>query len=121
MNSNILDSSVWISFIIENKNAELIESEDDILISTASLFEIKRKLIKDKVSSADIENTLKFIKKRCLIIPIDEKIADKAADISAQKNIPAMDSLIYATALLNNAALITLDNDFRGFDKVSIL
>ena len=38
-----------------------------------------------------------------------------------EKEIPSIDSIIYATALENNLSLITLDNDFRGLPNAVIL
>jgi predicted nucleic acid-binding protein len=64
---------------------------------------------------------MSFIKNKNIIVNIDEKIAEKAADISSEKNLPAIDSLIYATSLMNKLKLISLDNDFRGLDNVEIL
>ena len=77
--SKLLDSSIWISFIIENKNVDIIESEQLLFLSSLSIFEIKRKLIRDKIKKEDIERTIEFIKKRSSIINVDEKIAEKAA------------------------------------------
>ncbi len=121
INSKLLDSSIWISFIIDNKNSEIIESDQLLLLSSLSIFEIKRKLIKDKVKNGDIERIIAFIKKRSSIINVDEKIAEKAAEISSEKNLPAIDALIYSTALSNNLELITLDNDFRSLPNANVI
>ena len=121
INSKLLDSSIWISFIIDNKNSEIIESDKLLLLSSLSIFEIKRKLIKDKVKNGDIERIIAFIKKRSSIINVDEKIAEKAAEISSEKNLPAIDALIYSTALSNNLELITLDNDFRSLPNANVI
>ena len=69
----------------------------------------------------DLEEDISFIKSKSIIIGIDEKIAEKAAGIAEENNLGAADAIIYATALLNNSILLTLDNDFRGLDKVNIL
>ena len=121
INSKLLDSSIWISFIIDNKNSEIIESDQLLLLSSLSIFEIKRKLIKDKVKNGDIERIIAFIKKRSSIINVDEKIAEKAAEISSEKSLPAIDVLIYSTALSNNLELITLDNDFRSLPNANVI
>lgn len=119
--SNLLDSSVWISYFFDGLRRENIENDDLLLLSALSLFEIKSKLIRKKVSADIIEKNIKFIKKRSMIISLDDNIAEKAAEISVEKGIPAADSLIYATSLLNNSTLLTLDNDFRGLNGVIVL
>src|SRR3989344_3492663 len=92
-----LDSSVWIAFIIENKNKEIIGTEEPLALCSLSLFEIKRKLINDKVKKEDIERSISFIKNRSMVINVDEKIAEKAAEISVERKVPSLDALIYCT------------------------
>jgi len=89
--------------------------------SVLSLFEIKLKLLKDKRDTLMIQKSLGFIKKKSLILPVNEEISRDAVDFSLKHKLPAMDSLIYASALKNGAVLITLDNDFRGLKNVNVL
>jgi len=77
--------------------------------------------MKEKYEKSKIIRAIEFVKKRSLIIPIDDKISEKAAEISAEKNLPAIDSLIYSSAILNKSKLITLDNDFRGLKEVVLM
>ncbi|OIO42564.1 hypothetical protein AUJ62_01020 [Candidatus Pacearchaeota archaeon CG1_02_32_21] len=116
-----LDSSVWLEYFHNRKYSGIIESKEIILSSTLSIFEIKRKLMKEKYEKSKIIRAIEFVKKRSLIIPIDDKISEKAAEISAEKNLPAIDSLIYSSAILNKSKLITLDNDFRGLKEVVLM
>jgi predicted nucleic acid-binding protein len=118
----LIDSSVWIAYLIDGKFKELIESSETFLISSLSLFEIKRVLLKNKkIPLQEIQNIISFIKEKSLIINLDEKISEKSSEISIKNNLPAIDSLIYTTALINKAQLITLDNDFRNLSGVTIL
>lgn len=117
----ILDSSIWIAYLFDGKFEELIENEEKLFLSVMSLFEIKRKIISKKVKIKDIENKIDFIKKRNILLPIDGKIAEMASEISVEKNLPAVDSLIYVTSLINKLKLLSLDNDFRGLENTEIL
>lgn len=117
----LLDSSVWIAFITKEEYSQIIESSEKLFLSILSIFEIKNKLLKDNIPYQEIINIIEFIKKRNIILPLTTDIAEKAADISAKKKMPAIDSLIYITSQLNNTQLITLDNDFRGLDNTTIL
>ena len=120
--SKLLDSSAWLSYLYAENIAtkSIIESDDSLFISVLSLFEIKLKMLKDKRPLSVILSSLDFVKKRSLVISINEEIAEHAVDISTQHRLAAVDSLIYASALKNNAVLITLDNDFRGLKNVEI-
>lgn len=119
--SKVLDSSIWIAYLFEGHFKEEIESSKQIFISVLSLFEIKTKLLKKKINRKEIDDKIDFIKKRCIILSINEKIAEMASELSAEKNLPAIDSLIYSTSQLNNLKLITLDNDFKGLNNVEVL
>ena len=119
--SKLVDSSVWIAYLTNGKYNDIIDAEEILLISAISLFEIKRKLIKNKIPSDAINKSMDFVRKRSLILNLDAELAEKAADISEKHELAAVDSVIYATALMNDAALFTLDNDFRGIDKVTVM
>ena len=119
--SKLIDSSVWLAYLFNGKCTEVIDSEEILLLSTLSLFEIKKKLAKSKVESSKIIKSMEFIKKRSLVVPVSSEIAEKAVDFSLENGLPIIDSLIYATSILNNTTLITLDNDFRGLKNVVIL
>ena len=119
--SKLIDSSIWIDYFINGSHKKIIDSNEILMLSALSLFEIKKKLAKMKVSSKTIAKSVGFIKKRSIIIPLNAEIAEKAVDISIEKNLPAIDSLIYITSIKNNATLFTLDNDFKGLKNVVLL
>ncbi len=118
--SRLVDSSVWLEYLLKGYFRDLIESNDIFFLSAVSLFEIKKKLTK---SSLPLEVTMKsinFIKRKSLVISIDSELAEYAAEISVQHQLGVVDSLIYACTLRQNAILVTLDNDFRGLKDVII-
>ena len=117
----LLDSSVWIAYLFEARHREIIEAEKVFLLSTLSIFEIKKKLLEKGVSASSIAEKLQFVKSKSFLIEPDELITELAAEISVKDKIPAIDSLIYATAVRNDAELITQDNDFKRLDKVRIV
>ena len=117
----LIDSSVWIAYFLTGSFKELLEKDEMFFLSVLSLFEIKGILIKKDVPLEKVEISLKFVKNRSLLIDVNAEISEMAVDFSTKYKIPTIDSLIYASALKNNATLITLDNDFRGLDRVTIL
>ena len=119
--SKLLDSSVWLGYFFDNKYKNVVETDAQIYISILSLFEIKKRLLIRKIKREEIDEKIAFIKKKSLIINISNKVVEKAADISVEKEIPSIDSIIYASAKLNNLIFLTLDNDFRGLEDVEVL
>ena len=119
--SKFVDSSVWIDYLFNGRHAGVIDSDEILLISALSIFEIKKKLKKNKVDEKKIIKGMEFIKKRSLIIQVSGEIADMAVHYSLEKNLPIIDSLIYASSILTDSTLITIDNDFRGLKDVVML
>ena len=121
VDSKLLDSSIWISYLFEGKYIKEIESDKQLFLSILSLFEIKVKLMKKKIKEEVVNENMDFIKKKSMILQLSEGIAEKAAEISAKSKLPSFDAIIYTTALLNNIELITSDNDFRGLKGAVVL
>lgn len=120
--SNFIDSSVWLEYFHNSNFREILEESNiHLFTSILSLFEIKKKLLKEKCSEEKINIILRFIKTHSLIINLNNKIVEKSAEISIEKNLPSFDSLIYISSLLNESTLLTLDNDFRGLNNVKFL
>lgn len=121
IDSKFIDSSIWLAYVLEGKHKDIIESSELLLISVLSLFEIHKKLLKVNASKELINSFLSFIKKKSIIINVDEKIVEKAVFFSYENNLPVIDSLIYASSIENESSLFTSDNDFRGLKNVVTL
>ena len=119
--SKFIDSSLWLDYLFNGNHKDILEQYPLLMISTLSWFEIKKKLHKEKIDSQKISRSLQFIQKRSLFIPVTFEVAEKASQLSLQFELPAVDSLIYASALLQNAELLTKDNDFRTLKHAVVL
>ena len=119
--SKLIDSSVWLAYLFNGSYADTIDSDEILLLPVLSLFEIKRKLGKSNYENSKITKCMDFIRKRSLLVPVSEEIADNAANFSLEKNLSIVDSIIYTTAMLNDSMLLTLDNDFRGLRNVVLM
>src|SRR3989344_6869320 len=108
--SKFIDSSIWIEYFIYSKFQEIIKSEEFLLTSVLSLFEIKRKLERLKIKKEDVEKSIKFIESKSIIILIDSQTAKHAAEMSIKYNLAAIDALIYSSSVEQNATLVTMDH-----------
>ncbi len=118
----LLDSSAWLSYFFATSTLikRIVESETVLYTSVISLFEIKRKLLRDGFNK-NFEDVQDFIKSRSIIINLDETISQHAADISFSHKLHALDALIYSTAETMNAQLVTADSDFESLNDVIII
>ena len=117
----LIDSSVWIAYFLTGSFKELLEGDEMFFLSVLSLFEVKGILIKKNVPLEKVAISLRFVKKRSLLIDVNAEISEMAAEVSIKHKIPTIDAMIYASALKNNAVLITLDNDFRGLKSAIVM
>src|SRR3989344_2300443 len=99
--SKALDSSILFAYFFEEKFQAMIESKEIF-----SIFEIKKKMLERNVPEDTIKEKLRFIKERTIRVPLNEKIAEKAAEVSVKNKIPAIDSLIYSSSLENKSLFL---------------
>ncbi len=118
-----LDSSAWISyFFAQNREVkDIIDGSYSLFTSSISLFEIKRKLIRDRLDASKISAILSYIKEKSIIIKPEQNICEEAADISIKEKLHSIDSLIYISSQINNCILVIADNDFKNLKKVIVL
>ena len=120
----LIDSSAWLSyFLAENDlSKKFIEDGNHLLMtSVLSIFEIKRKMLVKNAKEPKIKEFLNFIKARSVLIELNDNICNNAADLSLRHNLHTVDSLIYCSAVLNNATLISGDRHFEGLENAFIL
>ena len=55
------------------------------------------------------------------MIDLDERIAERASEVSYHKGLHAMGALIYTSALSLESMLVTGDSDFERLEDVLIL
>ena len=120
---NLVDSSGWLEYFSDGKNANafapVIYNIEDLIVSTINLYEIYKKILIEKDENAALEAT--GIMMQAHVIDIDASISIQAAMLSHELKLPMADSLIYATAKLNNAILWTQDQDFKNIEGVNFI
>ncbi len=121
--SYFIDSSIWMSYFYATgaEAKELIESKAALFTSIISLYEIKKKFLQAGHSDKEIKRALGFIKERSTIVDLNEILVEKAAELSVEKRLHAIDAIIYTSALETNATLVTSDSDFKGIEDVKVI
>ncbi|MBK5256780.1 MAG: type II toxin-antitoxin system VapC family toxin [Vicinamibacteria bacterium] len=113
---NVVDSSGWLEYFAGSVRARLfapaIEAPDRLLVPVLVLYEVVKKIRRERSDSAALEAAAVLRSGR--IIEIDIATALDAA----QLDLPMADSLIYATARRSRATLWTQDEDFASLRGV---
>jgi len=117
---NVVDSSAWLEYFSNSKYAKnfakAIESTENLLVPTTSIFEVFKKVTKER--GEDLALQAVALMQQGRVVALDVSISLTASKISLELNIPMADSIILATARLHKATLWTQDADFRGLDGV---
>ncbi len=120
---NLVDSSGWLEYFANGKNAKffapVIEDTKKLIVSTINLYEIFKKILKEKDENSALQAIA--LMQQAKVVEVNTSIAISAAKISYDKNIPMVDSLIYTTARFFNAIVWTQDSDFKDLDGVKFI
>ena len=120
---NVVDSSGWIEYFTERQNADFfappIQDVAQLIVPTICIYEVfKRLLIERDEDSALLAVGLMAHGRE---VELDRKIAIEAAQISHELKLAMADSIILATARLNNATLWTQDEHFKDHNDVKYI
>lgn|SRR3989338_2770686 len=121
--SIILDSSIWIEIFrdgpLASKCKKVLDSHKISGVPTCSVYEVYKK-IQSSVSEESALAVIAFFK-QFPILELNVDTAVLAAEISLQYKLGMADSVMLAHAKIEEARLVTMDNDFAGIDNTQIL
>ena len=117
---NLVDSSGWLEYLADSKNAKLfapaIEKTDELMVSTINIYEVYKKILLEKDENLAIQ--VIGLMQQAKVIVVNSSIAIQAAKLSYEQKIPMADSIIYITAKQNDGIVWTQDSDFKDLDDV---
>jgi predicted nucleic acid-binding protein len=118
----LVDSSGWIEFLgdgpLADRFAPYFEREDRLIVPAIVLYEVYKKLLSARGSSA--ADRFLSAASRAHGGPIDERLALLAARISLERRLAMADAMIYATAIAAGAHLVTSDAHFQGLPEATV-
>ncbi|MBX3741799.1 MAG: type II toxin-antitoxin system VapC family toxin [Akkermansiaceae bacterium] len=119
----VVDSSGWIEFFTDGPNsihfAAAIQATSDLVVPAISITEVYRWILRE--SSLSHALTAAAAMKQGRVVPLDERLAVIAAEISHRHQLPLADGIIYATARDASAELLTQDSDLDGLPGVTYI
>jgi len=117
---NVVDSSAWISYFKDDKNAGIfavpIENLEQLLVPSITLTEVFKymsRYIDEAVALQSIAHM-----NQGQTVPLDSSLALDAAVFGLELKLPLADSIVYATAMKFGARVWTQDADFKNLEGV---
>ena len=122
----VFDSFAWIEYFMDTKNAEILEGylkNNEIITSSAALLELSYRADQEKW---DIKKHLAFIKLKSRIVGFNDEFILRFGVIYNKlkeevKEMGFADIIIYATAILHDAKVLTGDSHFKYLDRTILL
>jgi len=120
----LVDSYAWIEYYLgEDVKLKLLVETKNIATPTVVIAELSDKFAREK---EDFDDFFQFISSRSKIIPLSVEIALGSGKFKSQmrktfKQFGLIDSIIYLTAKINNAKLLTGDPHFKGLEGVEFI
>jgi toxin FitB len=118
----LVDSSGWIEFLsdgpLADRFARYFEFEERLVIPVIVLYEVYKKLLAVRGSTAADRFLSAALRARVELI--DERLALLAARLSLNHHLAMADAMIYATALVTGAHLVTADAHFQGLPEATV-
>jgi predicted nucleic acid-binding protein len=116
----VADTCVWVEWIIGTalgkRFAPLFADADNLIVPTLVQHEIYKWCLRE-MSEEQAESVVAGTRLG-RVIPLTEPIALHAAQLAWTHHLATADAIVYATADLSNARLITIDRHFKGLSGV---
>ena len=120
----LIDSSGWLEYLTDDTKAALfipyfVAGKHSLIVSPVVIYEVRKILLLRQ--SPRVADDFASEVDRHHLIPIDSRIAMEAASLSVKHKLHFADALIYATATIMHAELITSDAHFNNLHGVTVL
>ncbi len=116
----VVDTSIWIEWLIGGplKKTLIKEFPDQTQCVVPTIVQLElAKWLAREVGEDQADQVIAFTQK-CIVAPLDTRIALTAADLHRQYRLATADAVVYATALEHGADLLTCDAHFEKFPGV---
>jgi predicted nucleic acid-binding protein len=119
----VVDTSAWIEFLAASPAGTALTDEipgrDTWLVPTIVQLELAKWLTRE--AGEDKADQVTAFTEMCVVVPLDTKTALKAAMLCVRHRLAAADAVVYATALVHNADLLSCDAHFDGLPGVMFI
>ena len=116
----VIDTSIWIEIFlgseIGRQHLPLLDKPEDIIVPTILQYEIYKWLARER--TAEEANRVMTFTADCVVQDMDTNVAILAAELAAEHKLHTTDAIIYASALVNDATLLTCDAHFKDLPGV---
>lgn len=119
----VIDASGWLEYLADGPLAAQYEKylakSEAVITPSIAISEVYTKVKKAKGAEVALSVMAQIDKTR--VIALDEEIALMAGDLALTHSIPLPQAIAYATALREEAQLLTANPQLKGLEQVTFL
>lgn len=116
----VVDTSAWLEYMSGSTTGQLIAAElplrHEWLVPTIVQLEMAKFLL--RTAGESLAEDVAAFSQKCIVVPLDTDMALAAAEIELRHKLATADAIVYATAQLFEADLLTCDAHFKDLDGV---
>ena len=117
---NLVDSSGWLEYFaggpMADRFAAPLEDTGSLVVPTVCVYEVFKVVLRERGEDEAFQAIA--LMNQGLVTELSNEIAIHAAKISHERKLPMADSIILGTAMVHDAAVWTMDADFRDIPGV---
>lgn len=119
----VVDTSAWIEWLIGGPLQKALLKEfperAQCVVPTIVQLELMKWLSRE-VGESEADQAIAYTQK-CVVAPLDTRIALAAADLHRQYKLATADAVVYATAIEFGADLLTCDAHFEKLPGIRLI
>lgn len=119
----IVDSCGWLEWFtggpLADQYKQYLHNSEKLIVPTIIIYEVY-KILKREAGEEKALLAIGYLK-NLAIIPFDDTLALKSADLSVDHKLAMADAIIYATTLTHNCLLVTSDIDLKGLPSTKFI
>jgi predicted nucleic acid-binding protein len=119
----VVDTSAWVEWLIGGSLHKTLMKEFpervQCVVPTIVQLELAKWLARE-AGEDEADQAIAFTQK-CVVVPLDTRIALHAADLHRQYKLATADAIVYATAIEYGADLLTCDAHFEKLPGVLLI
>ena len=110
----VVDTSAWIKWLVGGalgrKLGKVFPDREQCVVPTMVQLELSKWLVREM--GEDRADQVIAYTQKCVVVPLDTRIALLAAELHRQYKLATADAIVYATAQEQGADLLTCDAHF---------
>ena len=116
----VVDTSAWIEWLVDgqlrSEIAPFMPARERCVVPTIVQLELSKWLMRER-GEEETDVVIAYTQK-CHIWPLDTATALRAAELHREYKLATADAIVYASALLSGAQLLTCDAHFQNLPDV---